>query len=144
MWDQCYIIFEVEGRVAIAVELFQFCDTLMADDQISWRFCGYVTPAGGCDVQEWFDALLEVERDEATDVLAYLQHLPRHLWRLPDFESFDTDISEIRFKVGSLKKIYRIYGTFWPERERCSYTFLIGKNKKVNNDRRVNMKLKGV
>ena len=107
-------------------------------DEISWTFYGYVTPAGGPDVQDWFNSLLPEERDEATDVLAYLQRLPSHLWVKPDFDRLDHDVSEIRFKVNVLhvQKIYRIYGAFWPEKRRHSYTFLIGKDKKVDNDRR--------
>ena len=106
------------------------------DDQILWRFYGYSTPTGGKDVQKWFNSLDEIEKDEAKDVLGYLQSQPRHLWNKPEFDSFDADISEIRFKVGAFRRIYRIYGAFWPEGQRFSYTFLIGKNKKVNNDRR--------
>jgi len=106
------------------------------EPEICWRFYGYVTPAGNRDVQGWFDALMEDEQDEMQDVLAYLQRLPRHLWTKPSFEQIDADISEIRFKVNALKRIYRIYGAFWPEGQRYCYTFLIGKNKKVDNDRR--------
>jgi hypothetical protein len=89
-------------------------------------------PGWGRDVQHWFDALLDDERDEAKDTLVYLQVQPRHLWNKPEFEAFDADISEVRFKV--LKKVFRIYGAFWPEGRRLSYTFLLGKNKKRSND----------
>ena len=107
-------------------------------DEISWTFYGYITPAGSPDVQDWFDGLLVEERDEAKDVLGYLQRLHSHLWVKPDFERLDHDVSEVRFKVNVLhvQKIYRIYGAFWPEKRRHSYTFLIGKDKKVDNDRR--------
>ena len=107
----------------------------MGEEKIVWGFYGYQTPAEGKPVQDWFNGLSEDEKDEAKDVIGYLQFLPRHLWTKPDFEAFDSDISEIRFKVGSLKKIYRIYGTFWPETRRYSYTFLVGKEKKVSNDK---------
>jgi len=107
-------------------------------EEISWTFYGYETPAGGKDVQDWFDGLRVEERDEATDVLVYLQALPRHQWFKPGFDLLDDDVSEIRFKVNALhvRKIYRIYGAFWPEKQRHSYTLLIGKDKKVDNDRR--------
>jgi hypothetical protein len=107
-------------------------------DETCWTFYGYVTPAGSLDVQDWFMSLLPEERDEAKDVLGYLQQLPSHLWVKPDFEKLDHDISEIRFKVNVLhvQRIYRVYGAFWPEKRRHSYTFLIGKDKKVDNDRR--------
>src|SRR6266568_9357454 len=96
-------------------------------DEISWTFYGYVTPAGGRDVQDWLNALSEEERDEARDVLVYLQKLPRNLWPESDFKLLDGDVSEIRFKVSILhiRRIYRIYGAFWPEKVRHSYTFLI-------------------
>ena len=110
----------------------------MAVENISWTFYGYVTPNGRRDVQEWFDALRPEEQDEARDVLTYLQRLPRHSWRKQDFDILDHDISEIRFKVNVLhvQRIYRIYGAFWPAGRRHSYTFLIGKDKKGDNDRR--------
>ena len=87
----------------------------MADEKISWRFYGYVTPGGGCDVQEWFDSLSEDERDEARDAIGYLQVQPRRLWNKPKFEAFDADISEVRFKASIAKRAYRI-----------SYTVLSG------------------
>jgi hypothetical protein len=107
----------------------------MVNEQISWMFYGYRSPAGRKDVQEWFDSLLDEERDEAKDVLAYLQKVPSKLWVEPDFKHLDQDISEVRFRVSVLKRIYRIYGAFWPEKTRHVYTLLIGKNKKVDNDR---------
>src|ERR1035441_3157327 len=108
------------------------------DGTIKCVFDGYMTPNRRLDVQEWFDALSEDEKDEARDVLAYLQHQPRHLWCRPEFEVLDHDISEVRFKVNALhvQHVYRIYGAFWPERKRYSFTFLIGKDKKVDNDRK--------
>jgi hypothetical protein len=107
----------------------------MPAEPILWTFHGYVTPAGNPTVQDWFDALEDEEKDAIRDVTTYLQLLPRHLWTKPEFESFDPELSEIRIRVSSLKKIYRIYGTFWPTGVRHSYTFLIGKNKKVDNDK---------
>jgi hypothetical protein len=106
-------------------------------ETIKWTFYGYVTPNRRKDVQGWFDALSPEARDEARDVLAYLQHQPRHLWCRPEFDVLDHDTSEIRFKVNVLheQRVYRIYGAFWPERKRYSFTFLLGKDKKVDNDR---------
>src|SRR5262245_47361721 len=109
----------------------------MAEENVSWSFYGYQTPAEGDPVQEWFDQLADDAKDEARDLIyAYLRVTPRHRWCLPDFEAFDADISEIRFMVSSLNKTYRIYGTFWPKTRRYSYTFLVGKEKKVKNDKR--------
>jgi hypothetical protein len=109
----------------------------MPDENIVWAFYGYETPAGGRDVQDWFDGLPNEARDEALDTLGYLQVLPVRLWGLPHFEVFDADISEIRFRVGALNRWYRIYGTFGgPENRQYSYTFLLGKEKKVKKDKR--------
>jgi hypothetical protein len=107
-------------------------------DRISWTFYGYRTPAGGPDVQEWFDGLQEEEQDEVRDRLGYLQKLAPGAWGKPVFEPLGDEISELRIKVNvpHLKAVYRIYGAFWPEGRRYSYTLLLGKDKKVDNDRR--------
>lgn len=104
--------------------------------KVLWRFYGYETPARGRPVQEWFDELSDAERDEAMDTLGYLQVLPLKSWGKPEYEPLGDGLSEIRFKVSSLNKTIRIYGFFWPigERNRYSYTFLLGKEKKVKND----------
>ena len=108
----------------------------MPEEKVVWSFYGYRTPAEGDPVQDWFDDLADDERDEANDTIRYLKFLPRHMWGLPKFEAFDADISEIRFKANSPKRIFRIYGTFWPRTHRYAYTFLVGKDKKVSNDKR--------
>jgi hypothetical protein len=114
-------------------------------EEVTWAFYGYETPAGGRLVQQWFDALLPGERDEALDSIGYLQALPLRLWGKPEYSPLGGGLSEIRFKVSSLNETIRIYGFFWPrlpkEAERAqgvkyypSYTFLNGKDKKVKND----------
>jgi hypothetical protein len=107
-------------------------------EEISWRFYGYMTPAGGREVQDWYDGLSDEEKDEARDALSYLHKMPNHLWVGPRFKSIGDSISEVRFKVNVLHQqgTYRIYGAFWPVGQRYSYTFLLGKDKKVKNDRR--------
>ena len=100
----------------------------MTEPEIRWRFYGYETAAGGRIVQDWYNRLLQDEKDEIQDILGYLQALPRTSWSEPAFEAFDPDISEVKIKVNVLKRIYRIYGTFWPRGERYVYTFLLGKN----------------
>jgi hypothetical protein len=102
-------------------------------EKVFWTFYGYLTPAGGKEVQEWFDALLEEEQDEARDTIAYLQSQPVQLWVKPDHFPLGDGLSEIRFKVNSLNREYRIYGFFWPKGKRFSYTFLLGRDKKVGN-----------
>lgn len=109
----------------------------MPFEGVKWKFYGYVTPAGGKDVQEWFDDLPEEAKDEARDTLAYLQQLPASQWVRPEFSPLGDEIGEIRFKVNieHEQRTYRIYGTFWPEGQRHSFTFLVGKDKKVKNDK---------
>ena len=102
-------------------------------EKISWAFYGYCTLAGGEEVQEWFDGLLEEEQDEARDVLVYLRSQPVNLWSKPEYFPLGDGLSEIRFKVNSLNRVYRIYGFFWPKGERFSYTLLLGRDKKVGN-----------
>jgi hypothetical protein len=99
---------------------------------VLWRFYGYVTPAGNREVQNWFDGLSEEEADEVKDGLRYLQLLPRDLWRRPEFDQLDSDISEVRFRVSGRNIQLRLYGSFWPERQRNVYTFLLGKKQKGN------------
>lgn len=106
----------------------------MSEGTVLWNFYGYRTPADGDPVQEWFDGLTDEEREELVDTIGYLKVLPRHHWGLPKFEAFDSEISEIRFTVNAPKRIFRLYGTFWPKTQRYVYTFLLGKQKKVNND----------
>ena len=103
---------------------------------IFWVFHGYVTPAGTREVQDWFDSVLhEEERDEAKDTIGYLQILPLHQWKKPEYSLLGEGLSELRFKVNSLNRTYRVYGFFWPKGRRHSYTFLLGRDKKVKNAR---------
>jgi hypothetical protein len=104
------------------------------EDIVNWSFFGYVTPAGNAGVQNWFNGLSSDEKDEIRDVLSYLQPLPLTVWSKPEFEHLGDGISEVRVRVKSLNKTIRIYGFFWPEGIRYSYTFLLGKEKKVKND----------
>jgi len=102
-------------------------------EQVSWTFYGYQTPAGGKGVQEWFDGLLEEEKDEARDRIGYLQKLPVAQWRKPEFAPLGDGLSEIRFRVNTVNKVVRIYGCFWPKHLRFSYSLLLGAEKKVKN-----------
>jgi hypothetical protein len=102
-------------------------------DEVNWRFYGYVTPADGWDVQEWFDGLDDDGREVLLDAVAYLQHIPIQQWRKPDFVLLNEGLSEIRAKDNVHNKTYRIYGFFWPQGQRYVYTFLLGNDKKVKN-----------
>ena len=130
----------MQDPATYCLEVPQFCDTMDVRDaavhEVRWAFYGYESVSGGQLVQEWFDGLLDEEKDEALDTLGYLQALPLDLWAKPQFEALGDGLSEIRFKVNSVKKTYRIYGFFWPQQRRYSYTFLLGKEKKVKNDKR--------
>ena len=105
-------------------------------EQVSWTFYGYQTPAGGKEVQEWFNGLLEEEKDEAGDTIGYLQKLPVDQWGKPKFAPLGDGLSEIRFKVNTVNKFVRIYGCFWPKGRRFSYSLLLGAEKKKKNPRR--------
>ena len=108
----------------------------------NWTFRGYETsPHGNRLVQEWFDSLPEEAKDEARDVLGYLQHRPISEWRRPTFAPLEDGISEIRFKASKVR--YRIYGYFGPTGFRQSYTFLHGTDKKVSNDKQGKHAAKG-
>lgn len=107
----------------------------MQTEPVTWGFYGFEHLRGGRPVQEWFDGLSSTERDEILDTLEYLQTLPLRLWLRPDFSLLSDGLSEIRCKVNVMKKEIRIYGFFHPQSRRYSYTFLVGKEKKVNNDK---------
>ena len=98
-----------------------------------WTFHGYVTAAGGQEVQDWFDELQDEAKDEVRDTLAYLEHLPQHLWRKPEYFPLGDGLSELRFKSNVLNKTIRIYGFFWPKGKRHHYTLLLGTEKTVMN-----------
>jgi hypothetical protein len=107
-----------------------------------WTFCGFESIAEGRPVQIWFNSLSEVERDEITDLLVYLQNMTASLWRRPEFDPLNGDvgISEIRVpelrlsKKGKIKKVtYRIYGFHGPTER--TYTFLHATDKEVKNDK---------
>lgn len=106
----------------------------MADTPV-WKFFGYCTPAGSRHVQQWFDGLDEDSKDEIKDTIGYMEHLEISAWRKPEFMPIDKGLSEIRCKVAALNHHVRIYGTFAPQGNRYSYTFLLGTTaKKVRND----------
>lgn len=100
-------------------------------DKWFWGFYGYQSSQGGRPVQDWWDALSEDAKDEAKDILHYMQYVPNSQWRRPEFDQLDDGISEVRFHDAALT--YRIYGYFGPNRRQ--YTFLVGTEKKKNRQR---------
>lgn len=102
---------------------------------VHWRYYAFCTPTGGRPVQDWFDSLLDDERDELTDTLAYLQHLRIDQWEYPKFKHLGKGLSEIRAAVSALHSWIRVYGTFGPKGQRFAYTFLFGTVKKEKNDK---------
>ncbi|SRR6266700_766852 len=104
----------------------------MADEQWSWLFFGYETPAGNRPVRDWIRSLTNDELDELFDVLVYMRVRPNSEWPSPqNFKPLEDELSEVRFSTED--HWYRIYGFFWPARQ--NYTFLHCTGKKVKNDR---------
>jgi len=104
-----------------------------------WRFLCYESIAEGCPVQDWFNDLTRVEKEEIAYLLVYLQNMTDRPWRRPEFAVLggENGISEIRFDLrlslnGKAQKVdYRIYG-FFPGRG--VYVFLHGTKKELKND----------
>jgi hypothetical protein len=106
-----------------------------------WEFYCFESVNDGLPVQDWFNGLTTIEREEVLDLLGYLQNMTDRLWRRPEFDPLDGEngISEIRVpelrvsKQGKIEKVnYRIYGCRGPG-ERI-YTFLHATDKDVKND----------
>ncbi len=99
----------------------------------NWRFFGFQWLNGNKPVQDWFNSLPDEAKDEGRDVIAYLRHLPSHLWKRPQFDPLGgEDVSEIRFSTAA--QVCRFYGFNWPTGQRQVYTLLHGVTKKVSND----------
>lgn len=102
-------------------------------EQYDWTFRGFETPVGRRPVLDWINALSEDARDELVDIVIYMRFRPHNEWAAEHFKPLEDGISEIRFKdAGS---VCRIYGYFGPGSYVQSYTFLVGAEKKVKNDR---------
>lgn len=101
--------------------------------QYDWTFYGFETPVGNRPVRDWINALSEDARDELVDILIYMRLRPHNEWAPEHFKPLEDGLSEIRFRDGS--SICRIYGYFGPQWFAQSYTFLVGAEKKVKNDR---------
>jgi hypothetical protein len=98
-------------------------------------FAGYVSEAKGKLVQEWYDSLPEVERDEIKDTLNYLASIPPAQWRRPEFDKVESPLHEIGCKASEKNHWIRIYGAF-DKQKRGRFIFLLGTaEKKVKNDK---------
>jgi hypothetical protein len=115
---------------------------LRSEEKWRWEFWSFESVNDGLPVQDWFDGLVDIEREEIVDLLAYLQNMTDRLWRRPEFDPLEGDngISEIRVpdlrlpKQGKVEKItYRIYGFRGPGEG--VYTFLHATDKDVKNDK---------
>ena len=106
----------------------------MAYEEWNWRFFGFQWLSNSKPVQDWFDGLLEDAQNALRDRIGYLQHLPRHLWKKPQFDPLaGEDVTEVRFETAT--HYYRVYGYFGPKGERQSFVFLLGSDKKTRNDK---------
>lgn len=76
------------------------------------QFAGYVSEAGGCLIQDWYDGLTVEERDEIKDTLNYLVSIPITEWRRPEVDKVVSPIVEIRCKAPKLNHTIRLYGVF--------------------------------
>jgi hypothetical protein len=95
-------------------------------------FAGYVSEANGKIIQEWYDGLPYVDKDEIKDTLNYLASIPPSQWRRPEFDKLDAPLHEIGCK--SRDHWIRIYGAF-DKRQRGRFIFLYGNaEKKKKND----------
>src|SRR5271165_611571 len=99
----------------------------------NWAFLGFETLAGSRPVRDWINALSEDARDELVDILVYMQKRPNNEWPAEHFKSLEDGLSEVRFKSATHK--HRIYGYFGPTWCKQAYTFLVGTDKKVSNQR---------
>lgn len=101
--------------------------------QYDWTFRGFETPAGNRPVRDWIAALAPATRDELIDIVLYMRIRPPNEWAGEHFKPLEDGISEIRFRGADC--VCRIYGYFGPTWCVQSYTFLVGAEKKVKNDR---------
>jgi hypothetical protein len=75
-------------------------------------FVGYKTKAGGKIVQEWYDGISQIDRDEIIDTINHLLPLPVTEWRRPQFDKVDAPLVEIRCKSSQANHAIRMYGVF--------------------------------
>lgn len=110
---------------------------MATEEKWRWEFNGYESSNEGRVVQDWFNSLSSVVREEIADIFQSLQLVTDSRWQRPEFDPLkgaggisEVCPNDIRCDEGSLT--YRVYGYFGPnERE---YTLLLGKRKLERND----------
>ena len=101
--------------------------------QYDWTFYGFETPAGNRPLKVWIDFLPVEARDELVDILVFMKTRPPNEWAAEHFRPLEDAISEVRFRSADF--IWRVYGYFGPDWHVQSYTFLVGTDKKVSNQK---------
>jgi hypothetical protein len=87
----------------------------------------FVTLGGRGVITQWVAKEIEMEAEnEFHAILRQLQNTPRDLWVRPDYDAFDPEIGEIRFKAASVQ--HRVFGLFLIESRQ--YVMLVGSQKK--------------
>lgn len=87
----------------------------------------FVTTGGRGVVNQWVSKEIETEAEiEFHATLRQLQNSPRELWVRPDYDAFDPQIGEIRFKAARVE--HRVFGFFLLESGQ--YVMLTGAKKK--------------
>ncbi len=78
-------------------------------------------------ITQWVAKNIEMEAEiEFHATLRQLQNTTRDLWVRPDYDAFDPEIGEIRFKAARVE--HRVFGFFLIESEQ--YIMLVGSQKK--------------
>jgi hypothetical protein len=101
--------------------------------QYDWTFYGFETPAGNRLIRDWIVGLPDEARYELIDILVLMKTRPHDEWPAEHFKPLEDALSEIRFRGADCN--WRIYGYFGPDGYKQPYTFLVGTEKKVSNQR---------
>lgn len=88
-------------------------------------FVGYRSPAGKNLVQEWYDSLVQADRDEILDTFNYLASTPVTGWKRPEFDKVAYPLAEVRCKSSTTNHEIRLYGVF-DDKVRARFVLLNG------------------
>jgi hypothetical protein len=98
-------------------------------------FAAYVTDMGAEVVQNWYNTLSQVDKDEIVDTINHLLPIPVTEWRRPEFDKVSPPLVEIRCKANQTNHVIRLYGVF-DETVRARIILLNATDsKKTSNDR---------